>query len=73
MVQPAAAAQAGMAQALQQDKTIKKSTDLPWYYGIPSKETISTTDLIDQLEAAAGVAGWDTDNKRSEKLSALKR
>ena len=56
MAQPAAAAAAAVGATLAQDKIIKKSTDLPWYYGIPSKETISASDLIDRHEAAAGVA-----------------
>ena len=73
MVAPAAQAQAGMAQALQQDQIIKKSSDLPWYYGIPSKETISATDLIDRRKAAAGVAGWDTDDKKIRELYLLFR
>ena len=73
MVQPAAAAQAGIAQALQQDTIIKKSTNLPWYYGMPLKETISATDLIDWLEAAAGIAGWDTVDKMIRELHLLFR
>ena len=71
MAQPAAATAAGAA--LQQDKIIKKSTDLPWYYGIPSKETISASDLIDRLEAAAPIAGWDTDDKKIRELYLLFR
>ena len=73
MVQPAAAAQAGIAQALQQDTIIKKSTNLPWYYGMPLKENISATDLIDWLEAAAGIAGWDTVDKMIRELYLLFR
>ena len=59
-----------MAQALQQDKIIKKSADL-YGFGIPSKATISATYLIDRLKAASSVAGWDTDGKRSENFIAL--
>ena len=73
MVQPAAAAQQGMQQAMQQDKVIKKTTELPWYYGIPAKETISASDLIDRIEAAAGVAGWDTNDKKIRELYLLFR
>ena len=74
MAQPAAAAAAAAAgAALQQDKIIKKSTDLPWYYGIPTKETISASDLIDRLEAAAPIAGWDTDEKKIRELYLLFR
>ena len=74
MAQPAAAAAAAAAgAALQQDKIIKKSTDLPWYYGIPSKETISAADLIDRIKAAAGVSNWDTDNKKIRELYLLFR
>ena len=72
MAQPAAAAATAGA-ALQQDKIIKKSTDLLWYYSIPSKETISASDLIDQLEAAAGVANWDTNDKKIRELYLLFR
>ena len=34
MVALTAQAQVRIQQALHQDKIIKKSTDLPWYYGI---------------------------------------
>ena len=76
MAQPAAAAVTAAAAAgatLQQDKIIKKSTDLPWYYGKPSKETISASDLIDQIEAATGVAIWHTDDKKIRELYLLFR
>ena len=69
MAAQAAAAAAGAA--LQADKIIKKSTDLPWYYGIPAKETISASDLITRLEAAAGVSNWDTDDKKIRELYLL--
>ena len=70
MVQPVPpAAQAQQAQAAAQtaidnDGRIKKSTDLLWYYGIPSKETISTANLIDRLEVAAGVTKWKLDDQK---------
>ena len=75
MAQPAAAAAtaAGMQQALQQDKVIKKSTDLPWCYVRPSRETISASYLIDLLEAPAGVAGWNSDDKKIRGLYLLFR
>ena len=73
MANPAQAAAAAANAALQQDKIIKKSTDLPWYYGIPTKETISASDLIDRLEAAAPIAGWDTDEKKIRELYLLFR
>ena len=70
MVQPVPpAAQAQQAQAAAQtaidnDGRIKKSTDLLWYYGIPSKETISAANLIDRLEVAAGVTKWKPNDQK---------
>ena len=64
---------ANLGAALQDHSRIKRSTDLPWYFGIPSKESISAANLIERLEMAAGVANWDTDDKKIREFYLLLR
>ena len=49
----------------------KVLTNLPWYYGIPLKETISAANLKDQLEETPGATCWDTDYEKICKLYLL--
>jgi len=51
-----------MAQALQQalvaHERIRKSTDLPLFYGQKDKDTVRPHDFIDRFEAASRIANW---------------
>ena len=43
---------------------IRKSTDLPLYYGRKDKDTCTARLLIDRFEAAARIANWNADPVR---------
>ena len=53
-----------LQQALQGHDRIRRSTDLPLFYGKKEKDTITPHILLDRMEAAAPIAGWDTDARK---------
>ncbi len=59
MVQPAAAAAQNLQQALIAHDRVRRTTDIPLFYGRKSKDTITPQQLVEQLERASCVAGWD--------------
>jgi hypothetical protein len=59
---PPAAAGAGgqnIANALIQHNRVRRSTDIPLFYGQKDKDTISPQQLVARLEKASRVTGWD--------------
>src|SRR5574343_642950 len=69
----AAAPAAGAAQQLNQDQIrdvlanhdrIRKSTDLPLFYGRKDKDTCTARLLIERFETAARIARWNADEVR---------
>ena len=62
----AAAQQAAMAPALQGHDCLRRSTEMPLFYGQKDKDTISAHLFIDRIETAAQVANWDNARKLSE-------
>ena len=67
--QPAAAGAAGLNEGVIRDvlarhDRIKKSTDLPLYYGRKDKDTCTARLLIDRFETAARIANWNVDEVR---------
>ena len=66
MVQPAAAAQAGMAAALNDHDRMRRSTDIPLFYARRDKDTVLPRILIDRIEDAAAIATWDEARKIRE-------
>jgi len=66
MVQPAAAAQAGMAAALNDHDRMHRSTDIPLFYARRDKDTVLPRILIDRIEDAAAIATWDEARKIRE-------
>lgn len=59
--------------ALLQHDRVRRSSDLPVYYGVPQKETISARDLIERLEKTAEIAEWATDKRKCEGFYLLLR
>ena len=56
----AAAAQAALLNAaLQGHDRIRRSTELPKFYGNKDKDTVTPHVLLDRLNAAAPIAGWN--------------
>jgi len=66
MVQPAAAAGAGMAAALNDHDRMKRSTDIPLFFARRDKDTVLPRILIDRIEDAAEIATWDAARKIRE-------
>ena len=60
-VQPAAGAAgaAGLQQALIQHDRVRRTTDIPLFYGRKEMDTITPQQLVFRLEKAARVAQWD--------------
>jgi len=57
-----------LANALSQHDKVRRSTDIPLYYGISSKDSISPQQLIDRIERAARVANWNTDERKCDEF-----
>ena len=57
---------ADIANVLTQHDRTRRSTDIPLFYGIKSRDTISPQQLIDRLNRAAEIANWDEDRKCDE-------
>jgi hypothetical protein len=62
----AAAAQAGMAAALNDHDHMRRSTDIPLFYARRDKDTVLPRILIDRIEDAAAIATWDEARKIRE-------
>ena len=64
MAQPAA--NPGMAAALNQHDRIRRSTELPLFYGRKEKDSITAQNLVDRVNTAAEIATWDAARKCNE-------
>lgn len=43
---------------------VRKSTDLPLFYGKKEKDTVSPHVLLDRINRASVIAGWNTDERK---------
>ena len=66
MAAPPAAAQAQMAAALNDHDRLKRSTEIPLFFGQKSRDSISARLLIDRINTAAQIANWDDARKLRE-------
>jgi hypothetical protein len=57
-----------VAQALTQHDKVRRSTDIPLFYGKKDKDTISPQQLIERIERAARVANWNTDERKCDEF-----
>ena len=64
---------AAMGAALAAHDRVRRSTDLPLYFGKKDKDTITPYLLVDRLEKAAVIAGWDTDERKCTEFSLILR
>jgi hypothetical protein len=55
--------QAQVAQALNDHGHIKRSTDIPFFWGRKEKDTIAACLLIERVNDAATIARWAIDHK----------
>ncbi len=60
-----AAANPGMAAALNDHDRMKRSTDIPLFFANRAKDTVLPRILIDRIEDAAEIAAWDEARKMS--------
>lgn len=57
---------AALAGALANHDRVKRSTDLPLFYGIKGKDVITAHQLIERIDRAGQVGGWDDARKCNE-------
>jgi hypothetical protein len=55
-----------LAQVLNDHDRMKRSTDIPLYYGHPNRDTIAARLLIVRVTDAGAIAGWDNARKLLE-------
>ena len=65
--------QQDMQNALLTHDRIRRSCDLPTYWGNPAKDQISARHLIKRFETAADIAKWDTDAKKCDEFYMILR
>lgn len=53
-----------LQQALNAHDRVRKSTDLPLFFGRKDKDTVPPNLLLDRINRAATVAGWNTDERK---------
>ena len=58
--------QAQMQAALNAHDRVRRSTELPLFYGVKSKDSITAQNLINRVEKAATIATWDNARKLLE-------
>jgi hypothetical protein len=62
-VNPAAAS---MAQALNHHDTLKRSTDMPLFFGRKDKDTITACHFIERIDRAQTIATWNAERTCNE-------
>jgi hypothetical protein len=59
----------GFQAALIAHDRVRRTTDIPLFYGKKSKDTIQPQQYIERLEKAARVAAWPNDQRRCDKFT----
>ena len=59
MADPDPAAAPDLATVLNNHDRVKRSTDIPLFYGIKGKDNVSAQQLVDRIDRAAVIANWD--------------
>jgi hypothetical protein len=55
---------ADLQEALNAHDGVRKSTDLPLFFGRKDKDTVPPNLLLDRINRAATVAQWNTDERK---------
>ena len=55
-----------MQAALINHERVKRSTELPLFYGVKGKDTVTAHQLIERIEKASRIANWDAERKTDE-------
>jgi hypothetical protein len=65
--------QAQVQAALLNNNRVRRTTDIPLFYGHKNKDAIQPQQLIERLEKAARVAGWNNDQRKCDMFYLLLR
>jgi hypothetical protein len=57
-----------LALALTAHDRVRRSTDIPFFYGRKEKDTVTPQQLIERLEKAARIAGWADGERRCDEF-----
>jgi hypothetical protein len=57
-----------LGDALTQHERVRRTTDLPLFYGEPKRDTITAVHMIQRVERAARQAKWHTDIEKCDQL-----
>jgi hypothetical protein len=57
-----------IAAALTNHDRVRRSTDIPLFYGKKEKDTVTPQQLIERLEKAARIAGWNNDERKCDEF-----
>jgi hypothetical protein len=63
---PPALASPIIAQALTNQECLKRSTDLPLFYGQKEKDTFTAHHLVKRIDRAANIATWNQERTRTK-------
>ena len=47
---------------------VRRTTDIPLYFGVKEKDTITPQQLVERLERAARVARWDSEELKCDQF-----
>ena len=64
---------AAAAAAVADANRIKRATDLPPFYGVPSKDVCSARQLMDRMTHAARIANWNNADQKCDNFYLLLR
>ena len=62
-----------MQAALNAHNRVRCSTDLPLFFGRSDKDSISARLLVDRIETAAQIAGWNDDAQKFQEMYMILR
>lgn len=67
-----AAAQNDIGAALRQHDRVKRSTDLPLFYGETGRDSVTARHLIEKIDSAANIGIWDDARKYEEMFQIMR-
>ena len=67
------AQQGAMQAVLNAHDRVRRSTDLPLFFGRADKDSISARLLVDRIETTAQIAGWNDDARKLQEMYMILR
>ena len=65
---PAAPDAAALNNVLINHDRVRRTTDIPLFYGVKERDTITPQQLIERIERAARVANWNNDQIKCDQF-----